>query len=108
MIYPVVFSPEAQAQLVDLYGYIAQAASPDIAARYTEAIVSYCETLRTFHHRGTLRDDVRPGLRITNYRKRAVIAFEVQAERVAIIGIFYGGQNYAAFLQDDDEDDPAH
>ncbi|MEN9375777.1 MAG: hypothetical protein RL710_934 [Pseudomonadota bacterium] len=108
MIYPVVFSPEAQAQLVDLYGYIAQAASPDIAARYTEAIVSYCETLRTFPHRGTLRDDVRPGLRITNYRKRAVIAFEVQAERVAIIGIFYGGQNYAAILQDDDEDDPAH
>ena len=56
----------------------------------------------------TRRDDVRPGLRITNYRKRAVIAFEVQAERVAIIGIFYGGQNYAAILQDDDEDDPAH
>ena len=39
MIYPVVFSPEAQAQLVDLYGYIAQAASPDIAARYTAEVL---------------------------------------------------------------------
>lgn len=56
----------------------------------------------------TKRDDMRPGLRITNYRKRAVIAFEVQAERVAIIGIFYGGQNYPAILQDDDEDEPTH
>jgi plasmid stabilization system protein ParE len=63
MSYRVVFSPEAEEQLAALYGYIAAAASPDIAARYTEAIVSYCESLRTFPHRGTMRDDVRPGLR---------------------------------------------
>jgi plasmid stabilization system protein ParE len=49
---------------VALYGYIAAATSPDIAARYTEAIVSYCESLCSFPHRGsTMRDDVRPGLR---------------------------------------------
>lgn len=41
MNYRVVFSPEAEEQLADLYGYIAAVASPDIAARYTEAIVSY-------------------------------------------------------------------
>lgn len=44
----VDFSPEAEEQLAALYCYIAAAASPDIAARYTEAIVSYCESLRTF------------------------------------------------------------
>ena len=44
----VVFSPEAEKQLAALYSYIAAAASPDIAARYTEAIVSYCESLCTF------------------------------------------------------------
>jgi hypothetical protein len=32
-------------------------------------------------------------LRITNYRTRAVIAFEVDKDRVAIIGIFYGGRD---------------
>ena len=31
MPYQVVFSPEALAQLEALYGYVAQAASPDIA-----------------------------------------------------------------------------
>lgn len=66
MSYRVVFSPEAQEQLAELYRYIADAASSDIAARYTEAIVSYCENLRTFPHRGTMRDDIRPGLRITH------------------------------------------
>jgi plasmid stabilization system protein ParE len=108
MSHRVVFSPEAGEQLAALYDYIAVAASPAIAARYTEAIVSYCESLSTFPYRGTLRDDVRPGLRITHYKKRAVIAFDVSADQVSIIGIFYGGQDYETILQDDSEDSPMH
>lgn len=98
MSYCVVFSPEAEKQLVALYSYIAEAASPNIAAQYIEAIVSYCESLSTFPHRGTIRDDVRPGLRITHYKKRTVIAFDVNAEQVSIIGVFYGGQDYETIL----------
>ena len=45
--------------------------------------------------------DVRAGLRITNYKKRAVIAFDVDAEQVSIIGVFYGGQDYETILTDD-------
>lgn len=55
-----------------------------------------------------MRDDVRPGLRITNYKKRAVIAFDVDAECVSIIGVFYGGQDYETMLQDDYEDGLPH
>lgn len=108
MNYHVVFSPEAEEQLAAMYRYVATAAPPEIAARYTEAIVTYCESLCTFPHRGTMRDDVRPGLRVTNYKKRAVIAFDVDAERVSIIGVFYGGQDYETILQDDFEDDQGH
>ncbi len=107
MSHRVVFSPEAQEQLAALYRYIAQAASPDVAARYTDAIVTYCESLRTFPHRGTKRDDVRPGLRITNYKKRAVIAFDVDAGQVSIIGVFYGGQDYETLLQDESDNGSA-
>ncbi len=101
MRYTVVFTPEAQEQLAALYRYIAGAASPEIAERYTSAIVTYCEGLQNFPHRGTCRDDVRPGLRITNYKKRAVIAFDVDAGVVSIIGVFYGGQDYETVLQSD-------
>lgn len=101
MTHRVVFSPEAEEQLVALYGYIAAAASAEIAARYIEAIVNYCESLSTFPLRGTMRDDVRPGLRVTNYKKRAVIAFEVDAEQVSIIGVFYGGRDYGTILQEE-------
>ena len=99
MVYTVVFTPEAQEQLAALYRYIATAGSPAVAARYTEAILAYCEALRNFPNRGTCRDDIRPGLRVTNYRKRAVIAFDVDAELVSIIGVFYGGQDYETTLQ---------
>ena len=104
MQYNVIFTPEAQEQLLSLYRYIAAAASPEIAERYTSSIVAYCESLQDFPLRGTRRDDVRPGLRITNYKKRAVIAFAVEAAQVSIIGIFYGGQDYETVLQFDLDD----
>ena len=104
MRYAVIFTPEAQEQLAALYRYIATAASPETAERYTSAIVTYCEGLHAFPNRGTRRDDVRPGLRITNYKKRTVIAFAVDAELVSIIGVYYGGQDFETALQFDLDD----
>ena len=103
MSYTVVFSPEAQAQLDMLEDFIANAGSPINAARYVDAIVSYCESLTIFPQRGVRRADLMPELRITNYRRSAVIAFlvDTDAEMVSIIGVFYGGQEYEAVLQDD-------
>ena len=99
MLYTVVFAPEAESQLTELYRYIAQAASPDVAQRYLEAIVTYCESLQSFPHRGSQRDDVRPGLRVTNYKGRCVVAFAVIDKLVSVIGVFYGGQDYETVLQ---------
>lgn len=106
MSYSVVFTPEAEEQLAELYRYIAANGSPITAERYTNAIVTYCEELHTFPHRGTRRDDVRPGLRITNYKKRTVIAFAVDdaAMRVSVIGVYYGGQDYETVLHSDLDD----
>ncbi|WP_457969111.1 type II toxin-antitoxin system RelE/ParE family toxin [Pseudomonas sp. R4-84] len=99
MAYTVEFAPEALEQLAALYRYIATAASPEMARRYTDAILTYCEELQTFPHRGNQRHEIRPGLRITNYRKRTVIAFAVEAELVSILGVFYGGQDFEGALQ---------
>ncbi len=98
--YTVVFAPEADGQLAELYRYIAGKGAPLNALRYTEAIVAYCEGLATVPHRGTRRDDIRLGLRVTNYEGRAVIAFGVDdaAMRVTIVGVYYGGQDYENIL----------
>jgi toxin ParE1/3/4 len=92
----VVYAPEAEAQLLDLYFYIAAASSPEIAANYTDAIVEKCESLKTFQARGAQRDDIRPGLRVFGFRKRVSIAFEITEEEVTVLGVFYGGQNIEA------------
>lgn len=102
--YRVVFALEAQEQLASLYRYVAAAASPEIAERYTSAIVAYCEGLQTTPHRGSSRDDIRPGLRITNYKKRTVIAFSVNDEKVSIVGVFYGGQDFETALQSEPDE----
>lgn len=101
MSYIIVFAPEAEAQLVELYGYIAAEASPEIAARFTDGIVAYCESLSTFPNRGNRREDIRPGLRVTSYRRRVAIAFHVDEYQVNIIGVFYGGQDYESVLSEE-------
>lgn len=54
--------------------------------------------MHTFPERGIRRNDIRPDLRMTYYRKRVAVAFVVQDEQVSIMGIFYGGQDYQARL----------
>jgi len=104
MRYRVVFTPEAMSQVEALYTYVSQAAGPDVASRYTNAIVTYCEGLHMFPLRGMRRDDIRTGLRITNYKKRAVIAFAVEDEVVSVIGVYYGGQDYETVLRWEKDD----
>jgi len=67
-MYRIVYAPEADAQLIQLYRYIAQEASPATAQRFTDAIVDQCESLCRFPNRGTPRDDIRPGLRTIAFR----------------------------------------
>lgn len=98
--YKVLYSPGAQKNLIEIHRYIAQAASPEIATNYTDAIVAYCATFSMFPERGTRRDDLMPGLRVTNYRGRTVIAFAIVENTVSILGIFWGGRDYSRALFD--------
>lgn len=102
MTFTVRFLPEAIEQLASLYRYVAEASSPQVAADYVDAIQAHCEGLAVFPHRGTLRDDLRPGLRITHFRKRVAIAITVDDadQTVTVLGIFAGGQDYEAVLSD--------
>ena len=92
----VVFSPEASADLDLLYGWISAAAGSSVAVRYIERIEVFCAGLEIASERGHMRDDIRTGLRILGFEKRITIAFSVDAERVTIYRLYYGGQNWKA------------
>jgi toxin ParE1/3/4 len=99
-VYRVVYSPQAESQLLALFSQITLASSPRIAARYIDAIVQQCESLARFPMRGAQRGDLYPGLRVFGFRRGVSIAFEVAGEVVTIAGIFYGGQNLEGLLQE--------
>lgn len=67
MTFGIAFTTQAEEQLVDLYRYIAAARSREAAAHYIDSIVTYCEELAEFPHRGRPRDDIRPGLRTIGF-----------------------------------------
>jgi plasmid stabilization system protein ParE len=99
--YKIAFTPQARDQLTDIDDYIAAASSPAIARRFTDGILDHIAGFSEFPHRGTPRDDIRPGLRTATWRRRVTIAYAVDGEAVVILGLFYGGQDFASLLSDD-------
>lgn len=87
------FSPEARADLIDLYDWVANAASPDTAMAYIERIEQFISGLELGPERGTRRDDIRPGLRTVGFERRLTVAFVVR-EQVTVLRIFYGGRDW--------------
>lgn len=96
----IVFTPEARDHLNSIYDYIAANASPDIARRFTDGILDHIDKLTDYPRRGTMRDNLRPGLRTTAWRRRITIAFAVDETVVVIVGIFYGGRDFETLLSE--------
>ena len=84
MSFEVFYSPRAQHHLNSIYDYIAEQAGANVARRFTKRIEETCSKLRNFPQRGIPRDDIRPGLRMTTYRRRVVIIYAVHDQRVVI------------------------
>jgi len=74
----VIFSPEAAADLSNLYDYIAKESGPTRAMNYLTRIEAYCAGFRFSAERGTKRDDLRPGLRIVGFERRITLAFHIR------------------------------
>ena len=98
----VVFTPRAERQLDELYSFVMARAGEARATAYLERIVRQCRKLEFFPHRGTRRNEIRPGLRTFGFERRATIVFVVEEEQVTILGVFYGGQDYEGALKSDD------
>jgi toxin ParE1/3/4 len=97
--FDISFRPLAEADLFRVYRYIAKEAGPDVAGAYIERIEAACRALETFPERGARRDDIRSGLRIIGFERRATIVFQVNRTEVVIVRIFYGGQDYEHALR---------
>lgn len=96
--YRVSLRPDAFADLQSIEAYIAREGSPDVAKRFVQAIVEHCFALDRFPHRGTRRDDLRPGARTIAFRRSVTILYAVDEREVAVLGVFYGGRDLEALM----------
>jgi toxin ParE1/3/4 len=101
----VIFRPRAEADLLALYRYVAEASGLGIAGDYVDRIEIACMSLATFPNRGIKRDDLAPGLRTITFERRVNIAYRVLKSRVEIVTIAYGGRNFESDLRDEQSED---
>jgi plasmid stabilization system protein ParE len=96
-------TPEAERQLNEIDDWIANTATADIARHFVSAILEHIDGIPTFPFAGRARDDVRPGMRTTTFRKRTLVGYEVDESSgevvINVLGIFHGGQYWEVTLK---------
>lgn len=98
----VRFSEQAVRDLQEIFDYLRPVAGERIAGEHVAKLYAHCLSFETFPERGTRRDDLRPGLRFTGYRRQATIAFAVTDETVTILRVFSRGRNAEALIAEDE------
>jgi plasmid stabilization system protein ParE len=86
------YTPEAEQQLNELDDWIAQAASAEIAQRFVSALLDHVDGILLFPFAG---------------RATTLVAYALDTSDelvVNILGVFHGGQDWEAVLNDDQRD----
>lgn len=93
--YRVRYRPQAEADLDAIHDWLLRVTSSPRADAYIDRIVDHCDSFGDMPHRGTLRDDLAPGLRTTPWRKRLTIGFRVfdATREVAVVFIAWRGRD---------------
>lgn len=85
MTYRIRFHPLVARDLDAIAQWILDYAGPDIAARQLAEIEAAIATLRDTPHKGSLRDEIAPGLRAIPAGRKAVIAFVVDDDAAEVL-----------------------
>lgn len=57
--------------------------------------------LQDFPERGTIRSDIRPGMRVIGFERRVSVAFVIEGNDVVILRILYAGRHADFPAQDE-------
>ena len=96
MNYSIKLHPRVARDLDAIASAIIDYAGPGSAARKLGEIEAVIATLALTPHKGSIRDEIAPGLRAIPAGRKAVIAFVVddEAKEVLIYAITYGGADW--------------
>ncbi|MDH2329104.1 type II toxin-antitoxin system RelE/ParE family toxin [Cereibacter sp. SYSU M97828] len=97
-VFRVRFHPGVEGDLRGIADWLLEYAGPVSTARVIEQLRDTALSLKTAPHRGTLRNDILPGLRAIPSGRRGVIAFTVDDElgEVFVHLVTYAGADWQA------------
>ncbi|MBX4937444.1 type II toxin-antitoxin system RelE/ParE family toxin [Rhizobium binae] len=88
---------EAELDLARIYAFVRKkSASAVVAREYVARIRTFVGGFETYPERGSLREHIRPGLRVIGFERRVSVAFVVEPTEVVIIRILYAGQRFGS------------
>ena len=90
----VKLGPRAAKDVAQISMQIEAAAGALVAEQYVARLREFLRGFDIASERGHLREDLRPGLRITGFEGRITIAFHVHENHVEFLRCFRGGQNW--------------
>ena len=93
MTHSVRLTEEAETDLQGMFVFIREHASAAIARGYINRLVEFLEGFSSFPERGSLRTNIRPGLRITGFERRVGAAF-VDGNEMVILRLLYAGRQF--------------
>lgn len=92
-------APEAEADLDELWHYVATTASVETADRLVDSLTTRFSLLSTYPRVGRRRDDLRPGIRSFPVG-RYIVLYRLEGEDVLIQRVVRGSRDLAALLRD--------
>ena len=96
---PIVWSPEAEEDLFEIWSYLADRASPQIADAQLNAIENACAKLGHWPYSGRQRDALLPGLRSV-LASPYVVFYRVRDDAVDIVRVLHGRRDLGAIFSD--------
>jgi toxin ParE1/3/4 len=93
----VNLSPEADEDLIDIWGYLAREASERVADRQLHDIDAACERLKAWPYSGRQRDELLTGMRSVPIHPY-IVFYRIQGDAVEIVRVLHGRRDIASIF----------
>jgi toxin ParE1/3/4 len=93
----VNLSPQADEDLVEIWGYLVREASDRAADRQLHEIDAACTTLKAWPYSGRKRDDLLAGMRSVPVHPY-ILFYRIQGDAVEIVRVLHGRRDIAAIF----------
>jgi len=94
---PISLSPEADEDLIEIWGYLAREASERVADRQLHEIDVACSRLNAWPYSRRKRDDLLPGMRSVPVHSY-VVFYRIRDDAVEIVRVLHGRRDIAAIF----------